>query len=70
MQAAFQQRVVEELADLSGKIERLNAFFGTAVCEALPREEHQRLALQINLMTGYAMVLKQRIEAFEEEETD
>ena len=65
---AFQQRVVDELADLRGKIERLNAFLQTDVCERLPREEHGRLALQINLMTGYAMVLMQRIEAFEDDE--
>lgn len=61
---AHQQRVVEELDDLKGKIARLQAFLETDICEALPSEQQGLLALQAQIMGAYAMVLAQRIEAF------
>lgn len=61
---AFQTRVIEEKAELDEKIEKLQAFFGTDIYPTLDTAEQMRLQMQHHLMTGYSLVLQQRIEAF------
>lgn len=61
----FQQRVVDEKAELDAKREKLGEFKNrTAFC-SLPWQEQERLNTQAHLMTMYSAVLGARIAAFE-----
>lgn len=59
---AYQQRVMEEKADLDGKLARLNRFIGHGTYRALtPREQHL-LHQQAWAMRSYQAALRDRIE--------
>lgn len=59
-----QQRVVAEEADLRNRYEKLCAFIGTDIYEALDKFERQRLMAQGLAMNGYLEVLVERIKHF------
>jgi hypothetical protein len=61
----YQQRVIDEKADLDVKIAKLDAFIGSATFDALPLEERERLEDQFDPMSEYATILGERIDAFE-----
>jgi hypothetical protein len=62
---AFQQRVVEEQTDLSGKIDRLRGFLEhNEMFLRLSTDEQERMKLQLQHMLHYHDVLCQRIAAF------
>lgn len=60
----YQQRVIDEAAELEAKLARLAAFMGTPVYNALPADERSRLNRQQSAMTDYLAVLNERIDAF------
>lgn len=59
-----QQRVVEERAELQGKIERLSMFLVGAASADLDIAERNRLMRQGECMCDYRAVLDERIAAF------
>jgi hypothetical protein len=59
-----QQRVVDEHADLSSKIVKLEAFVGTEMFKSLSEDEQERLRAQLVPMEGYRRILAMRIAAF------
>lgn len=61
----FQQRVVEEKADLDGRLVRLQAFLATPAFASMAGRDRQLLALQERLMIDLSAVLLERIERFE-----
>jgi hypothetical protein len=61
---AHQQRVIQEEADLSDKIDRLIVFTKQSVFESLPQSEQNLLREQLDYMTQYHDVLKRRIQTF------
>lgn len=65
----WQKRVVAELDDLSGKVERLKLFCATSAWSALPADEKDRLRRQLAHMQAYQDVLGERIVNFVVEET-
>ena len=62
--ASHQDRVRAEHADLVGKLEKLDAFFGTSIFANLPTSEQVRMREQSVHMRGYAGTLADRIAAF------
>jgi hypothetical protein len=61
-----QQRVIDERADLVGKLDKLTLFLETDPFSGLDPAERQRLRDQHEAMTEYASVLEDRIVAFTE----
>ena len=59
-----QQRVVDEQAELDGRIKKLGAFFGSLTFADLDEEERSRLRQQFHAMTSYSAILGERIRAF------
>ncbi len=61
----YQQRVVEEKAELDAKISRIEAFINnnTKVL-SLPVDEHSRLLQQATVMRAYSRILGLRIAEF------
>lgn len=59
-----QQRVVDEKADLSAKLDKLESFQDTAIYSSLPAAEQSRLTRQLFIMKLYEQVLEERISAF------
>ncbi|EPG8921241.1 crAss001_48 related protein [Klebsiella pneumoniae] len=59
-------RVLEELTQLSEKLEKLNNFINgdSSIFNGLDPEEQKRLRDQSNFMTEYQTVLAQRVAAF------
>ena len=60
----WQQRVIDEHAEIEGRCDRLAAFLGTSTFEALPSAEQERLVRQSGIMVQYSDVLAERIKAF------
>jgi hypothetical protein len=60
----YQQRVVEEKADLDVKREALNAFIGSGIFASVDIEEQVRLHHQAIHMAHYSHILGDRIAAF------
>lgn len=60
----FQQRVVDEKAELDAKREKLGAFKNTDAFARLPWQEQERLNTQGHIMTMYSAVLGARIAEF------
>lgn len=60
----FQQRVVEEKAELADKLEKLTYFMTGEVFDSLPTAEQKCLYRQSIIMDLYLIVLNERIEAF------
>ena len=59
-----QQRVVDEKADLDGKLKRLSTFMDGKLFENLPTSEQELLREQRVYMRNYSAVLGERIAAF------
>lgn len=62
-----QQRVVDEKADLDGRITKLEAFIGgpgMATFLNLPADEQERMGRQLALQRELSAVLGERIAAF------
>jgi hypothetical protein len=59
-----QQRVVDERAELDGKLAKLNTFIDGATFSALDADEQDRLKQQAATMTMYSDILTERIAAF------
>jgi hypothetical protein len=65
----YQQRVVDEKADLDEKLSKLSVFIegsfaGKMTFGELPEDEQKRLVRQQELMKGYSEILGARIDAF------
>lgn len=60
----FQQRVIQEKAELDDKLSALTAFSHTTGWKDLPIAEHIRLHRQAEAMQEYSLVLGERIAAF------
>ena len=60
----FQQRVVSEVRELRGNLDKLNQFVQTEMFNQLPSDEKDRLMKQRGLMDEYAAVLDDRIANF------
>jgi hypothetical protein len=61
----WQERVVEEMAQLRDRLCNLTAFMGTSTFDGLPPEERDRLWHQHNHMGGYLMMLCERKASWE-----
>lgn len=59
-----EQRVVDEKADLDGRIGRLNGFFGSQPFDFLTPAEQGRLRKQAVLMQELSVLLGERIANF------
>jgi hypothetical protein len=59
-----QQRVVDEKAELSEKLDKLETFQDGAIFASLPSSEQTRLTRQLFIMKLYEQVLEERIAAF------
>ena len=59
-----QQLVIEEKAELDGRLERLRAFFGTGFFANLDAAERNRMQRQAVAMQKLSDILGERIEAF------
>ncbi len=64
MRPDWQQRVIDEKAELDAKRERLGEFKRGIPFERLPWQEQERLNTQAHLMTAYSAVLGERIANF------
>lgn len=60
----YQQRVVEEKAELDSKLLALTSFFSTATFAHLNGDEQRRLQRQAAAMLDYTAVLGERIVVF------
>jgi hypothetical protein len=61
----YQNRVVDELKELTVKRERLGAFIGSSpVFRGLPYDEQERMRRQFDIMVQYEGVLQERIDYF------
>lgn len=60
----YQQRVIDEQAELAKKANALTAFFSTDTFEKLPDVEKELLGKQLAYMASYNYVLKTRISIF------
>lgn len=60
----FQQRVVDEKAELDDKRSRLEPFLSSNRFQTLPAEERDRMTEQAKIMSDYSDVLRRRIAAF------
>ena len=61
----FQQRVVDEKAELDDKLAKLVKFIeGSDIFKTIPEAEQTRLVRQAGFMRQYSDVLKERIAAF------
>lgn len=61
----YQQRVIEEKAQLDERLQKLRAFFKSDTAKQLPKREKELLAQQNLLMTFYSQVLGIRIANFD-----
>ncbi len=62
--APYQQRVVDEKAELDTKREKLGEFKQTDFFAKLPWQEQEWLNTQAHIMTMYSAILGARIAAF------
>lgn len=60
----WQQRVIEEKAELDEKIVKLVLFTETEEAKKLPEENQRGLTHQLHYMQGYAEALRKRIASF------
>lgn len=59
-----QQRVVDEQAELDGRLAKLNTFINSALFSTLDGDEQDRLERQATTMAMYSDILSDRIAAF------
>jgi hypothetical protein len=57
----YQQRLLEEQTQLAERIGKLEQFFNTGMFDKLDREEGGRMLMQLEVMTHYYTILKERI---------
>lgn len=62
---AYQQRVIDEAKELSGRITKLDLFIGSPLFESLDPAEQFRLRTQISVMHVYASILEERVQNFQ-----
>lgn len=62
------QRLVDDKADLDGKIDALEKFMTTDMYEELDAAEKRRLYMQSTIMNAYSAILYDRICNFREKE--
>jgi hypothetical protein len=60
----YQQRVVDERAELDVRREKFENFISGSMWQTLPIEEQDRQVRQLRAMDLYSDVLRERIEAF------
>lgn len=60
----YQQRVVDEKAQLDEKITKLAAFIDGDIFKTLHEDERVNMKLQLYFMQGYTTVLAKRIERY------
>lgn len=60
----YQQRVIDEKAELDERLAKLNAFIDGPKWGTVPDAEQLRMLRQSRLMMGYSSVLGERIAAF------
>ena len=66
----FQHRAIEELAQLTDRLDKLAAFIASdPKFSLLPKDERKRIIEQHGYMCAYLRVLWQRINAFKEDGT-
>lgn len=61
----YQQRVIDEKAELDARLLKLAAFRETPACEALDWVERADLAIQQDAMSSYSLALARRIGRFQ-----
>lgn len=61
----YQERVIQEKAELDDKIAKLTAFIESANFKKVDPREQNRLRIQKHWMALYSQVLGERIEAFD-----
>ena len=59
-----QQRVIDEKAELDGRIAKLSAFVESPVFLSVRHDEQERLEDQLDVMRIYSEILAARIRAF------
>ncbi|MBE8596841.1 crAss001_48 related protein [Xenorhabdus sp. BG5] len=59
-----QQRVIDELAELYGKIESLSSFIGDSSYRILDEIDRQLLDMQLSVMKSYSKILHTRVSRF------
>jgi hypothetical protein len=64
MRPGYQQRVLDEKAQLDLRLERLTAAFDSPTFRGLPEAEQNRMQRQASVMKLYSEVLGERIAAF------
>lgn len=60
----YQERVIEERAQLGGRIQRLAEFLGGPRDMPVDPQELSRMRIQLEIMKAYEAVLKERIGFF------
>lgn len=60
----YQQRVIDEKAELDERLAKLNKFLATGTFAELPQDEQDRMQRQAKYMRRYSEILGNRIEAF------
>lgn len=63
----WQDRVIDEAAELDARLTKLTAFIDTKEFSALPRREREDLRSQRYYMENYLSVLRRRIARFRSE---
>jgi len=61
---AWQQRVVDEKAELDERKDKLHAFFTTDTFDSLPKRTRELMGVQYYAMCNYALMLEIRINDF------
>lgn len=61
----YQQRVVEEKAELDEKIGRLRVYIASPAFSAVYAAEQDRMQEQLAAMSNYSFILGERIKAFQ-----
>ncbi|WP_340608319.1 crAss001_48 related protein [Xenorhabdus bharatensis] len=59
-----QQRVIDELAELDGRIAKLSDFIGGAIYKSLEETGQTLLGMQLSAMKAYSEILHKRIKRF------
>jgi len=62
---AYQQRVIDEKAELDDKKDKLHAFLTTDIFDSLPKRTRELMNVQYYAMCNYALILELRIAEFE-----
>jgi hypothetical protein len=60
----YQQRIVEEKAELDERLSKLNAFIAAPAFGAIHLAERERMSEQSEVMACYSHILRERIAAF------